>query len=227
MAAHVASLRCISLIIKGLHLVRSVNSRRKHIQTASLRHVVGFPHRGLLRKLRQPARHRSHALLTSVADLPRFYLHGLRHTEGGCPSHSLSLLAASWRSQQRKRDRRCCPVFRIHVKTPSTGSLRITASSSCTACQIVGRGDVFNPQRRINGFMFFSLSVLNLEDHLGSDLASIPVVSGLHHLRACRRSLPLRFSTVTPGGIVGVSHRELPVQYSRQTRGSFKHPCPP
>ena len=23
------------------------------------------------------------------------------------------------------------------------------------------------------------------------------------------------------------SHRELPVQYSRQTRGSFKHPCPP
>ncbi len=24
-----------------------------------------------------------------------------------------------------------------------------------------------------------------------------------------------------------VSHRELPVQYSRQTRGSFKHPCPP
>ncbi|EFN4390378.1 hypothetical protein FQH81_11440 [Escherichia coli] len=42
MAAHVASLRCISLIIKGLHLVRSVNSRRKHIQTASLRHVMGF-----------------------------------------------------------------------------------------------------------------------------------------------------------------------------------------
>ncbi|EAU3579046.1 hypothetical protein FHC01_24380, partial [Salmonella enterica] len=72
MAAHVASLRCISLIIKGLHLVRSVNSRRKHIQTASLRHVMGFPHRGLLRKLRQPARHRSHAPLTSVADLPRF-----------------------------------------------------------------------------------------------------------------------------------------------------------
>ncbi|OKX41869.1 hypothetical protein AWP91_10060, partial [Escherichia coli] len=72
MTAHVASLRCISLIIKGLHLVRSVNSRRKHIQTASLRHVMGFPHRGLLRKLRQPARHRSHAPLTSVADLPRF-----------------------------------------------------------------------------------------------------------------------------------------------------------
>ena len=46
----------------------------------------------------------------------------------------------------------------------------------------VGRGDVFNPQRRINGFMFFSLSVLNLEDHLGLViLASIPVVSGLHH----------------------------------------------
>ncbi|HGL4482253.1 TPA: hypothetical protein ACKE6T_003436, partial [Klebsiella oxytoca] len=31
----------------------------------------------------------------------------------------------------------------------------------------IGHGDVFNPQRRINGFMFFNLSVLNLEDHLG------------------------------------------------------------
>ncbi|ASK75284.1 hypothetical protein CF000_20370 [Klebsiella michiganensis] len=33
---------------------------------------MGFPHRGLLRKLRQPARHRSHAPLTSDTDLPRF-----------------------------------------------------------------------------------------------------------------------------------------------------------
>jgi len=28
-------------------------------------------------------------------------------------------------------------------------------------------GDIFNPQRLINEFMFFSLSELNLEDHLG------------------------------------------------------------
>ncbi|BAI57976.1 conserved hypothetical protein (plasmid) [Escherichia coli SE15] len=70
----------------------------------------------------------------------------------------------------------------------------------------VGRGDVFNPQRRINGFMFFSLSVLNLEDHLGLVISpQSPLSAGYITLRACRRSLPLRFSTVTPGGIVGFS----------------------
>ena len=68
----------------------------------------------------------------------------------------------------------------------------------------VGRGDVFDPQRRINGFMFFSLSVLNLEDHLGLVISpQSPLSAGYITLRACRRSLPLRFSTVTPGGIVG------------------------
>lgn len=75
----------------------------------------------------------------------------------------------------------------------------------------VGRGDVFNPQRRINGFMFFSLSVLNLEDHLGLVISpQSPLSAGYITLRACRRSLPLRFSAVTPGGIVGfliVSYR--------------------
>ena len=75
----------------------------------------------------------------------------------------------------------------------------------------VGRGDVFNPQRRINGFMFFSLSVLNLEDHLGLVISpQSPLSAGYITLRACRRSLPLRFSTVTPVGIVGfliVSYR--------------------
>ncbi|EDV3839097.1 hypothetical protein CSM73_004833 [Salmonella enterica subsp. diarizonae] len=68
----------------------------------------------------------------------------------------------------------------------------------------VGRGDIFNPQRRINGFMFFSLSVLNLEGHLGLVISPQPPLSaGYITLRACHRSLPLRFSTVTPGGIVG------------------------
>ena len=69
----------------------------------------------------------------------------------------------------------------------------------------VGRGDVFNPQRRINGFMFFSLSVLNLEDHLGLVISpQSPLSAGYITLWACRRSLPLRFTTVTPGGIVGL-----------------------
>ncbi|MGS5410037.1 hypothetical protein, partial [Escherichia coli] len=60
-----------------------------------------------------------------------------------------------------------------------------------------------------------------------SDLASIPVVSGLHH--------PAGMPQVTAAQVLHRhtrwdcwgSHRELPVQYSRQTRGSFKHPCPP
>ncbi|MCV5347998.1 hypothetical protein OFM93_23060, partial [Escherichia coli] len=60
-----------------------------------------------------------------------------------------------------------------------------------------------------------------------SDLASIPVVSGLHH--------PAGMPQVTAAQVLRrhtrrdcwVSHRELPVQYSRQTRGSFEHPCSP
>ncbi|MFP1451514.1 hypothetical protein ACLB1N_00480 [Escherichia coli] len=88
--------------------------------------------------------------------------------------------------------------------------LRITASSPDGLSDDVGRGDVFNPQRRINGFMFFSLSVLNLEDHRPGLPPQSPLSAGYITLRACRRSLPLRFSTVTPVALV--SHRELPVQ---------------
>ncbi|EEW5992135.1 hypothetical protein D6I70_08200 [Escherichia coli] len=69
----------------------------------------------------------------------------------------------------------------------------------------VGRGDVFSPQRRINGFMFFSLSALNLEDHLGLVISpQSPLSAGYIILRECRRSQSLRFTTVTPGGIVGL-----------------------
>lgn len=53
--------------------------------------------------------------------------------------------------------------------------------------------------------MFFSLSTLNLEDHLGLVISpQSPLSAGYITLRACRRSLPLRFTTVTPGGIVGL-----------------------
>ncbi|EAU4681074.1 hypothetical protein D1914_18675 [Salmonella enterica] len=69
----------------------------------------------------------------------------------------------------------------------------------------VGHGDIFNPQRRINGFMFFSLSAFNLEAHLGLVISpQSPLSAGYITLRACRRSLPLRFTTVTAGGIVGL-----------------------
>lgn len=69
----------------------------------------------------------------------------------------------------------------------------------------IGRGDVFTPQRRINGFMFFSLSALSLEEHLGLVISpQSPLSAGYITLRACRRSLPLRFTTAIPGGIVGL-----------------------
>ena len=97
------------------------------------------------------------------------------------------------------------PVFRIHVKTPPAVLTYHCQLLLHGLSDHIGRGDVFNPQRRINGFMFFSLSVLNLEDHLGLVISpQSPLSAGYITLRACRRSLPLRFSTVTPGGIVGL-----------------------
>lgn len=173
---------------------------------------MGFPHRGLLRKLRQPARHRSHAPLTSVADLPRFTC-----LDSGILRRlpvALFILACRKLAEVSNASviDAAAPVFRIHVKTPSTGSAYVSLQFLLHGLSDhVGRGDVFNPQRRINGFMFFSLSVLNLEDHLGLVISpQSPLSAGYITLRACRRSLPLRFSTVTPGGIVGfliVSYR--------------------
>ncbi len=178
---------------------------------------MGFPHRGLLRKLRQPARHRSHAPLTSVADLPRFTC-----LDSGILRRlpvALFILACRKLAEVSNASviDAAAPVFRIHVKTPfDRQCLRITAFLLHGLSDHVGRGDVFNPQRRINGFMFFSLSVLNLEDHLGLVISpQSPLSAGFITLRACRRSLPLRFSTVTPGGIVGfliVSYRLKNIQ---------------
>ncbi len=176
---------------------------------------MGFPHRGLLRKLRQPARHRSHAPLTSVADLPRFTCLDSRHVLKAARRTLYPCLpqVGSEISNAESVIDAAAPVFRIHVKTPSTSSAYVSLRSSSLhgLSDHVGRGDVFSPQRRINGFMFFSLSVLNLEDHLGLVISpQSPLSAGYITLRACRRSLPLRFSTVTPGGIVGfliVSYR--------------------
>ncbi len=80
--------------------------------------------------------------------------------------------------------------------------------------------------------MFFSLSVLNLEDHLGLVISpQSPLSAGYITLQACRRSLPLRFSTVTPGGIVRLlvmSYRfnipdRLVVHLSVHARPEFGH----
>ncbi len=167
---------------------------------------MGFPHRGLLRKLRQPVRHQSHAPLTSVTDLPRFTCldsNILRRLPV-----ALFILACCKLAEVSSASVRgaVVPVFRIHVKTTFDRQVHTYYRRFLLhdLSDHVGRGDVFNPQRRINGFMFFNLSVLNLEDHLGLVISpQSPLSAGYITLRACRWSLPLRFTTVTPGGIVG------------------------
>jgi hypothetical protein len=68
----------------------------------------------------------------------------------------------------------------------------------------------------MNGFMFFSLSALSLEDHLGLVTSpQSPLSAGYITLRAYRRSLPPRLTTFTVGGIDQLFPPELPVQYSR------------
>lgn len=50
--------------------------------------------------------------------------------------------------------------------------------------------------------MFFSLSALNLGDRLGLVTSpQSPLSAGYITLRACRRSLPLRFTIATANGI--------------------------
>ncbi|ECI4632870.1 hypothetical protein AH97_24335, partial [Salmonella enterica subsp. enterica] len=47
------------------------------------------------------------------------------------------------------------------------------------------------------------ISALNLEDHLGLVISpQSPLSAGYITLRACRRSLPLRLTTVTTSGVV-------------------------
>jgi hypothetical protein len=197
---------------------------------------MGFPHRGLLRKLRQPVRHRGHAPLTFVTDLPRFTcldLDILRRLPV-----ALFILACRKLAEVSNAGvmGAAAPVFRIHVKTTFDQQIHTYYRRFLLhdLSDHVGRGDIFNPQRRINGFMFFSLSALNLEDHLGLVISpQSPLSAGYITLRACRRSLPLRFSTVTPGGIVGfliVSYRfnipdRLVVHLSVHARPELRAHC--
>jgi len=145
---HVASLHCISLIIKGLHPVRSGSLLGKHIQTAPLRHVMGFPHRGLLRELRQSMRHRRHATLASDIDLPRFiYLDSnmLRRLP-----IALFILACCKLTESSSPvcDGFCCPGTRPNCTVPSVGSAYM---SNCLPflyglSDHVSRGDISTPR---------------------------------------------------------------------------------
>lgn len=74
-------LRCILLISKGLHFIRSGSLPNKLIYTASLRYVMGFPHRVLLRNLRQLLHNWRHAILNIRRKSSPDHLSGLKNTE--------------------------------------------------------------------------------------------------------------------------------------------------
>lgn len=78
--APVARLCCISLIIKGLHLIWSGSLHSKRIELPPLRHVTGFPCPGLLRRLRQHDGHRGqlpcHSIMPSLVHMLDFHALG-------------------------------------------------------------------------------------------------------------------------------------------------------
>ncbi|ASG46401.1 hypothetical protein CES93_23730 [Citrobacter freundii] len=87
---------------------------------------MGFPHRGLLRKLRQPVRYQGHAPLISVTDLPRFTCLDsdiLRRLPV-----ALFILACRKLAEVSNASviGAAAPVFCIHVKTPSTDSAYVS-----------------------------------------------------------------------------------------------------
>lgn len=97
---------------------------------------MGFPHLGLLRKLRQSMRHWGHAPLASVIDLPRFtYLDSNMLMRLPIALFTLACCMLSEISNPTVI-RPAVPVFHMAVGTPLLGSFRKTASAFCTAYQI-------------------------------------------------------------------------------------------
>ena len=75
----------------------------------------------------------------------------------------------------------------------------------------------FNPQRRKNRFMFFSLLALSLEDHLGLVTSPQPPLSAGYTL-PCGHTAGHFSSGLPPSQWVGLTSfisPELPIQYSR------------
>lgn len=184
---------------------------------------MGFPHRGLLRKLRQSVRHRGHAPLTFATDLPRFtYLDSdmLRRLPVALFILACHKLAGSSRSDCEKKLLTRYSAYMSDYLRPVTAIYRCRFPLHDLSDHI-GHGDFFNSQRRINRFMFFNLSELNLEDHLGLVISPQSTLSaGYITLQACAQVLHRHTRWDC-----WASRNELPVQYSRQTRGSFEHPC--
>lgn len=67
--------------------------------------------------------------------------------------------------------------------------------------------------------MFFSFSTFSLEDHLG---LVISVVSGLHHPAGIPQVTAAQAHHRHNRWGCQISHHELSIQHSRQTRGSFE-----
>ena len=92
--------------------------------------IMGFPHRGLLGG---SASQRVIGAMPITSIASPVYLPGLRHTEEAARRTLYPCLPEV--SNASVIDA-AAPVFRIHVKTPSTGSDVSLPVSSCTACQI-------------------------------------------------------------------------------------------
>lgn len=156
---------------------------------------MGFPHLGLLRRLRQLVGHRGRTPLPSHTSLPSFtcwtQVYG-----GGCRSQSLPLHAASWCTRYGLAAH--CPYLCWQRRGYSSPTAEV--SHTCTHCwgctppiSRVGGGDTFSPQTRINRFVFLNLSILSLEVHLGVTASPhTPFPTGYITLPVHSRSLPLR-----------------------------------
>ena len=140
---HIASLRGLALIIKGLHLIVVSESATQATQTAPLRSVAGFPDLGLLRGLRQRVPRRGTHSLVIGTRFPQFTC-WTSHT-GEVAYRSLSpcvphVVAAVTVSRRTLRDSLLAsvpiqPAFAVPVHTYDGHG-----SASCLVSG-VGRGD--------------------------------------------------------------------------------------
>ena len=166
-------------------------------QTASLRHVVGFPNVGLLRRLRQLIGHRGHIPLAFTMSLPQFTCWTQTYWLG-CRSQSLSLHSASRYGLDGIAT--LFPSLRstgIHVQQIIQGEIHICHSSRIRIppVKLCREWRRFSPQTRFKRFVFLNLPILSLETHLGLTASPhAPFPTGYGTLSMCDRSPPLRLT---------------------------------
>ncbi len=97
----------------------------------------------------------------------------------------------------------------------------------------VGAGDDFNPQIRVNRFVFLDFPILSLGDHLSlTDFASIPFFHGLRHPVSNNRSPPFRLLSPRSGrhGMISFSFlklhsKHMPPRIIRDEAHCTSRPC--